>query len=231
MPIGPWNFNKYSDMFKHKKVLDLACFQGDSTKTILDFGAESVTGLDVRSSHIDVAKKNNNDIKISYFVQDITNYSFVKPLVLQSDVISCFGVLYHLFDHFRFFQNIMTHNIEYILFETLYGPESKNPEMFWSYESTDPNTHGWLEGYSTTPYGTPNLSWIKQSAQIFNFDIDIVERYYFSDDFSNISDHERNKRMVVRLFNKKKFPTRTSLTLDEIWQWDNTNLINLSTNL
>ena len=218
-----WNLKSYADMFKNKHVLDLACHHGDSTRKIKQFGSASVVGVDIRDELIDYAKNINQDINIRYFCSDITDYNFLDDQVKNVQVISHFGALYHMFDHFRFFSHILKPHIEYVLLETLYGPETSNPDMFWGYEPVDSDINGWMSGVDIIPHGTPNLSWILQSAKIFNFNIDFVEKRYISTNFENLTDHETNKRMIVRLYNSKLFPDIIPLSLDEIWIWNDDN--------
>jgi SAM-dependent methyltransferase len=220
-----WNLSRHQEIFKNNAVLDLACHGGDSTQKIADCGAAEVVGIDIRSSLIDYAKKHNTRPNVSYFCNDITNYGFISPLVSQSQIITCFGVLYHLFDHFRFFQHIMQSHVKYIVFETLYGPETKNPGMFCGYESVYEDKNGWASGVDIIPFGTPNISWISQSAKIFNFEIEFIEKWYANLDFNNVLDHETNKRIVIRLFNRNFFPEKKSLDLEDIWEWNDSNLI------
>jgi SAM-dependent methyltransferase len=220
-----WNLHPYAGMFKNKRVLDLACYNGDSTRTIKQFGSTSVVGIDIRSDQIDYAVSVNHDPDIHYFCNDFTDYKFLDSQVNNVQVISQFGALYHMFDHFRFFSHILKPHIEYVLLETLYGPETPTPNMVWGYEPVDHYLNGWMEGVDTIPHRSPNLSWILQSAKIFNFNIDFVEKRYASTDFKNIADQESNKRMIVRLYNSKLFPNITPLSLDEIWMWNDDNKI------
>lgn len=220
-----WNLENHKKLFLNQNVLDLACHDGDSTFRIKNCGAKNVLGVDIRENLILKAQKQVTDQSVEFFCHDITDYNFLKPLVEKSTVITCFGVLYHLFDHFRFLSQLLKPNIRYCLIETLYGPESPNAEMFWGYEATKISTNGWAEGLDFIPHGTPNLSWIKQSANIFGFDIDFVQKRYVSHDFSKVIDQETNKRMTVRLFNAKMFNNVVPLSLDSIWEWNNDNLI------
>jgi hypothetical protein len=164
-------------ILQNKKVLDLACHDGESTKIIHDLGAQYTIGVDVRQELIDLAKSKISTDKVEFVVRDITDYDFMTTLVSQCNTITCFGVLYHLFDHFRFFQKILSDNVEHVLFETEYGSESLNPEMFWGFEKTDHKLHGYAKNLSIIPNGTPNLSWILNAAAIFGFECDWIQYY------------------------------------------------------
>lgn len=169
------------DIINNKTVLDLACHDGKSTALIQSLGSKHIYGVDIRPHLINKAKKEIQG-NVDFFVHDITDYNFLSNLVEKSQTIICLGVFYHLFDHFRFLSKILRHNIDHVLIETVCGPETINPEMFWGFESTNKDINGWLEGIPLIPNGTPNLSWIVQSANIFGFELDWIH-YYGTEDF------------------------------------------------
>jgi SAM-dependent methyltransferase len=163
-------------ILQNKIVLDLACHTGDSTKLILQNNAKHVYAVEIRPELIDLARATVLG-NVDFYVGDITDPDLLIPLVSKSQTITCFGVLYHLFDHFRFFSYILKPNIEHVLIETVFGPETANPEMFWGFENADNILHGWMKDVKTIPNGTPNLSWIINSARIFGFECDWVHCY------------------------------------------------------
>lgn len=167
----------HQSIFKNKTVLDLGCHSGESTKIIHNLGACHTFGIDIRENLIAQAKQYRSADNIEYFSGDITDSDFLSKLVAASETVNCLGVLYHLFDHFRFFSQIFKPNIEHVLFETEYGSESLNPEMFWGFETTDHVLHGWAKDLKIIPNGTPNLSWILQAASIFGFECDWIHCY------------------------------------------------------
>ena len=166
----------HKDIIDNRTILDLACHDGESTALIQSLGAKHIYAVDIRSHLIAKAKKEIQG-KIDFFVHDITDYDFLEKLVGKSQTIICLGVFYHLFDHFRFLSKILRPNINHVLIETICGPETMNPEMFWGFEPTNEDINGWLEGVPIIPNGTPNLSWIVLSANIFGFDLDWIHYY------------------------------------------------------
>jgi SAM-dependent methyltransferase len=164
----------------NKTVLDLACHDGESTNLIQSLGARYIYAVDIRQHLIDKAKKEIYG-NVDFFVHDITDYDFLTNLVEKSQTIICLGAFYHLFDHFRFLSKILRPNIDHVLIETVCGPETINPEMFWGFESTNEDLNGWIQGASIIPNGTPNLSWIVQSANAFGFELDWIHYYGSSD--------------------------------------------------
>jgi SAM-dependent methyltransferase len=166
-----------SDLLNHKTVLDLACHTGESTELIHQYGAQHVYAVDVRKELVKQSQARLPHSNIEFFVGDITDPKIISDLVAKSNTITCFGVLYHLFDHFRFFSHILKPNIEHVLLETEFGIESLNPEMCWGFEHTDSILNGWFQDFKITPYGAPNISWILQAASIFGFRCDWIEYY------------------------------------------------------
>ena len=171
---------KHQDSLRNKVVLDLACHDGESTHVIQQLGALHIFGVDVRSHLIEAAREKITG-NVDFFVGDITDPAMISQLVDKSDTVVILGVLYHLFDHFRFLSTILKPNIQHCIIETVCGPESLNPEMFWGFEKTDRDTNGWYASIDTIPNGTPNLSWIIQSSKIFGFDCDWVEYHGHKD--------------------------------------------------
>jgi SAM-dependent methyltransferase len=166
-----------TEILKNKTVLDLACHTGESTKIIHSLGAKHVYGVEVRNELVNLARRGVRADNVEFFTADITDYNFMSSLIKDSNTITCFGVLYHLFDHFRFLSHILAENIEHVLIETEFGSETLNPEMFWGFEITDNKFHGYHKNLKIIPNGTPNLSWILQSAEIFGFKCDWVQCY------------------------------------------------------
>jgi len=163
-------------IIKDKIVLDLACHSGESTKLIQQLGSGYVYAVEGRKALIDIAKQIIQH-NAQFIVGDITDKETIMPLVAKSQSVICLGVFYHLYDHFRFLQYILQPHIEYCLIETLFGPESMNPEMHWGFENTESKLHGLYRDLPIIPHGTPNLSWIINSAKIFGFECDWVHCY------------------------------------------------------
>jgi len=178
-------------IIQDQSILDLACHDGESTKLIQSLGAKHIYAVDIRQHLIDKAKKELKG-NVDFFVHDITDYDFISSLVGKSQSVICLGVFYHLFDHFRFLSKILCPNVNYVLIESVCGPETINPEMYWGFEPTIEDTNGWLEGVTVIPNGTPNLSWIVQSANIFGFELDWIHYYGASElkKFYNITIEE-----------------------------------------
>lgn len=206
-------------IFKDNHVLDLACHNGHSSSIIKKSGAQSVTGIEVRETLVDQAKSCYGK-EITFLTGDITDADLMKKYVATHDVVVALGVLYHLYDHFNFLSLILRPNVKHVILETLYGPESQEPGMFWGFESVFSDINGWNNEVDVIPHGTPNLSWILQVADLFGFSCDYVRKYYRTTNW----DQPDNSRMVIRLFNRKSIISQ-SLRIEDIYEWNNDQLV------
>lgn len=257
---------KYLKLNEHiirdKIVLDLACHEGESTSIIQKLGSKYIYGVDARRELIDVAKRNLKK-NVEFFTGDIQDENLITPLIEKSNTVVVLGVLYHLYNHFGFFSSILKPNIEHVIIETIAGPDTLNPEMFWGFESVNNNLNGWHDSATIIPNGSPNLSWILQSAKIFDFECDWVCHYGYlrpkrknnvtiaeymsikdetwpdyeefissntlpehilNDIYSMLDDRDdndsgENKRVLLRLYNKKLINS-APINLKDCYSWD-----------
>ena len=217
---------KNKDLFQDKVVLDLACHAGASSKIITDLGAKQVVGVDIRADLIEMARGLCKDVSSTYFfTNDITNYGLIDALVAESNIVTCFGAFYHLTDNFTFLDRVCQKNIEYVIFETMFGTESPNAFVFPLFEDTSMKLNGYHPKYSKVPIYQPNLSWIYQALNQIGFKIDYIQKYYQSENWNHIIDFETNKRMIIKMYNPNIIKKDTFLEFDDIWQWEENNLI------
>lgn len=163
-------------VIQDKIVLDLACHDGESTSVIQSLGAKHVYAVDIREHLVQQAQQKVFG-NVDFYVGDITDSTLVDPLVTKSQSVILLGVFYHLFDHFRFLSSILKPNLEHCLIETVCGPESLNPEMFWGFENTTNRRNGKFGNLDRIPHGTPNTAWIVECAKIFGFELDWIHYY------------------------------------------------------
>jgi SAM-dependent methyltransferase len=134
-------------LIKDKIVLDLACHDGKSTEIIKKLGAKHIYGVEARQDLLTEAKKNIEG-DVDFFVGDIQDEKIISSLVKKSDTVIALGVLYHLYNHFGFFSYILKPNIDYVLIETIAGPETLDPSMAWGFEDMARQTY---PGFSLHP--------------------------------------------------------------------------------
>lgn len=178
-------------IIENKKVLDLACHAGESTSIIQNLGANHVFGVEIREHLVKTAQQTISG-NVDFYQGDITDPDLIVPLVNQCQTVILLGVFYHLFDHFRFMSTVLTPNVEHCLIETVCGPESLNPEMYWGFENTASKYNGRFAEHDRIPHGTPNTVWIVESAKIFGFDCDWIHYYGYKEKkkLSNITHEE-----------------------------------------
>lgn len=94
------------EYIKRKRILDLGCYFGTYSYIALQFGAESVLGVD---SSVELIKQANEMFKASGLSHE--TYDFVTQDVIQYldnssensfDTIFCFGLLYYIPDNYHF---------------------------------------------------------------------------------------------------------------------------------
>lgn len=71
-----YTIEHYIGDLKDKKVLDLACGEGVSTRMLHDLGAKTVHGIDISEKQIELAKKQNTP-GVTYEQMDCMNENFV----------------------------------------------------------------------------------------------------------------------------------------------------------
>ncbi|MFH1171201.1 MAG: class I SAM-dependent methyltransferase [bacterium] len=80
---------------REKRVLDCACGSGYGSRMLLDGGARSVVGVDLREDAIDYARERYQKDDIEFAVGDATTYSSAEPF----DVIVSFETIEHVQDY------------------------------------------------------------------------------------------------------------------------------------
>jgi SAM-dependent methyltransferase len=209
----------HKNLFEGKNVLDLGCHTGVSTHFVKDSGASVVIGVDFNKNAIDLAKEHFSRSGVIFSCQDLEQTELLAPLVDLADVVITLGSFYHFHNQHNFLKTIAKSHIEYILIDSLYGPETTNPDIYVRFEKRAAMDQGLIPKYA------PNLSWFQTQLNILGFGLDRVEKYYTTLDFSKVTDYNANMRMCMRFFNKTKFPGKLDFDINEIWEWSDQTLI------
>jgi len=215
--------NPVKSMFDQKSVLDLGCFTGYSTSIIKEkYGAKSCVGLDIVPEFIDLADKKYSSDTVKFIAGSMTDYKLITNLVQDAEIITSFGNFYHLYNHFELIKLLCQSHVEFLVLDTIYGPETSNPSMFWTQQQI-------INSKDIILKGTPNISWINQACECFGFKLDYVHRYYAQTNFIELTnqgaDIEANKRMTLRFFNSNLIKKNTYFTTDEVWVWSDQQLM------
>jgi hypothetical protein len=204
----------FDDFFVGKRVLDTASHRGQSSIDIAALGATSVVGIEVRPKSVEMAHKllaNTNCNNVQYICGDITDYTLLDKTLTEIDTVACFGVFYHLHDHFNFLKHICTSSCTRLVIETLFGLESPNPTMACVVESVEGNSgqQGVNAGFDRVMIGSPNIVWIQQVLEIFNWHI-----VYF------VTDNYGDERMILGAVNGNKIDVSAYPKFPgDMWQW------------
>lgn len=212
-------------LIKNKRVLDLACHDGTSSMILYDSGAASVVGVDIRDDLIKFANQSRQGKNIFYFCNDIENLDLLSALVKESDIVVCLGAFYHLRNNFDWLDTVCAENVERVILETMFGVESPQAHIFPLFENTSLRANGYHPKYKKVPVNQVNFSWIYQAMMQFDWRLEYLEKGYHSRDFAHIIDFETNKRMFLKMYNPRKISKTDYLEFDQIWQWDDNNLI------
>jgi SAM-dependent methyltransferase len=203
----------FNEFFKDKNVLDVASNTGESSFDISKLGAKKVIGIEPRIASVNTAIKSLEQLKytnVEFVCGDATDYYLMDKLLVNINTVSCFGVFYHLTDHFKFLKKICTSECKYLLIETLFGLESPNPSMLCINEPTDNELMGINEGFPNLMCGAPNIAWIDQVLSIFNWQITYFMTSYLGDERMIIGATNKN---FINLDHCEKMP-------DNFWKWD-----------
>jgi hypothetical protein len=205
----------FADFFVGQRVLDTASHRGQSSIDIANLGAADVIGIEVRAHSVELAHKllaNSTCNNVQYICGNITDYTLLDQTLTSIDTVACFGVFYHLHDHFNFLKHICTSNCKRLVIETLFGLESPNPTMACTVESVEGNSgqQGVNAGFDRVMIGSPNIVWVQQVLEIFNWHI-----VYF------ITDNYGDERMILGAVNGNKIDiSNYSKMPDNMWQWE-----------
>lgn len=213
----------HKHLFQDRVVLDLACYTGVSSNYAKQCGAKFVIGVDYDETALALAKKNFSGDRIEFVCQDVENTALIQPLVSLSQIVMSFGALYHLTDTHKLLKTLTQPHVEYLLLDTLYGPETAEPDVFCRFEKQIKSTSSEIN--QTIPKYAHNLAWFMEQLDIQGFGLDRVEKYYTTTNFAKVKDLYANMRMCMRFFNRKKFPDKPSFKIDDVWEWSADNLI------
>jgi SAM-dependent methyltransferase len=212
----------HRQLFQDRVVLDLACYTGVSSNYAKQCDAKFVIGVDYDETALAIAKENFSGDRIEFLCQDVEDSCLTQSLVNLSQIVMSFGALYHFTDPHKLLKTLAQPHIEYLLLDTLYGPETSTPDVYCRFEKQIKSA-GLME--QIIPKYAHNLPWFMEQLDILGFGMDRVEKYYTTTDFSKVKDLYANMRMSMRFFNRKKFPDKKSFTIDEVWEWSADNLI------
>ena len=201
---------------KDRRVLDLASHTGESTICISEQGAKSAIGVEPRPGLVAQAKllaEQNNINNVSFVQGDCTNSDQLLKLLNNIDTVTTFGMFYHIADHNLLLRNICESSAKHLIIETEYGPESPMPSINWYVEKTNEKHRGW-NGYTQILAGAPNLKWINDCLEIYNWKI-----IYYKSFYQDLLNNPR-QRMIIGAVNLKEYNVeKIDILPENLWEW------------
>ena len=169
-----WFFKKYYPAgLKGKDVLDVACNAGGYCLIAQEFGAQSVTGFDIRQHWINQANflksiKYPEAKGIRFEVGDAK--TFLKGVTRAFDATIFKGILYHLPDPIEALLQICEATREVVLVDT--ASSDNIPDDCWV-PMIESSTHvmAGVDGLAWLPGGPPAVRKIMEYAGFRNFEI------------------------------------------------------------
>ena len=126
--------SRHKQLFQDRVVLDLACYTGVSSNYAKQCGAKFVIGVDYDENALTIAKENFSGDRIEFLCQDVEDSRLLQPLANLSQVVMSFGALYHFTDLHKLLKTLSQPHVEYLLLDTLYGPETLEPDAYCRFE-------------------------------------------------------------------------------------------------
>ena len=155
---------------KNKRVLDISAGTGTSSKFLKKYCGD-LSATEARTDSF-----SQKDIPISFLnVEDISS---LEDKIKDFDVAVSCGLFYHLQSHWNILKSLCTSNLEYFFIETLCGPESPNPQMWWALEDTDYCMNAYSSTEKKLMHGTPNLVWLNDAVNSLDASITCLVRRY-----------------------------------------------------
>ena len=189
---------------KDKNIIDISAGTGKSTMFLKNF-CRSIIATEAR-----IEKFLPKDIEI--FQLDVEDTETLKNVIKNKDVLFSYGLFYHLQSHWQVLKTLCYSNLKYFFIETLCGPESSNPEMWWGREESSSNLNAYSNTEKNLMHGSPNLIWIHQTVNCFGASIQMVVREYQA--WRENEEPSCRWRMLIKIVPN----TKKSIDISNIWK-------------
>jgi SAM-dependent methyltransferase len=187
---SPWDQWEYPDRdvlrFEHiiknqdryirgKHVLDIGCHLGYISLFCLHNGAKSVTGTNIRSQELDIAREicqYAGYTDFDFIHSDIYDLCQLKQLCNRHDTAILSGIMYHVNNHYSILTAISESSISNIIIESLIlDDEPDIPNIRWIHENSLSRTNGLFKNKTQAFVGIPNYQWFEQALMSLDFKI------------------------------------------------------------
>jgi hypothetical protein len=161
------------EFIKNRHVIDLGPYRGDFLYPCVKLGCASVVGVQPMENHnvaINLALNNlgHNEVAKAIWGDAYDLHELIN-LCKGKDTLLVLGLIYHLNNHYQFFETITRSDITALVIDTSVSHDGHNhltnsePNIRYWLERQDVDTTGWeLNGVDKewTWVGSPNLSWL-----------------------------------------------------------------------
>jgi hypothetical protein len=212
-------FNKWQ-IWKDKKVLDIAGYDGRWSFAALKAGASYVTNVEIRKSVVDRGIDTFKKLNVPSNTYEFINEDFVKwKPTSKFDIVICAGFLSHIYDHPTVFSLIRECDPKFLLIDTsVNGYQGKivipvkntNREGNSHFTDTSFVENDGLDLVKTWS-GQPSKEYVFDLAKTYDFEL--VEDF----DWLNFIDQEKTQG-VEDYWTGKRITSLWKRT--EEWRWD-----------
>lgn len=217
-------FNKFS-IWKDKKVLDIAGYDGRLSFAALNAGAAHTTIVEIRESVVNRGTETFKKLNVPDSSYKFINEDFVKWMPAEKyDIVICAGFLSHTYDHPKVFANIRECDPEYLLIDTTINAYAGLVVTTHKNISREGNSHVSFESFVEDDgndivrnwTGHPSKDYVYELAKTFEFEL--VEDFNwinYIDPFNTlgVEDYYASRRATM-LWKRK-----------EGWRWDRKSFI------
>ena len=160
----------------------------------------------------DGSKSSNSNISTDANENVVEDKETLKNVIKNKDVLFSYGLFYHLQSHWQVLKTLCYSNLKYFFIETLCGPESSKPEMWWGRENSSSNLNAYSNTEKNLMHGSPNLIWIHQTVNCFGASIQMVTREYQA--WRENQEPVCRWRMLIKIVPN----TKKSIDISNIWK-------------
>lgn len=192
------------DPFKHliegATVLDIGAHDGRWSYALAAAGAKSVVGIEARQDQLAVFQAFPDDeVKRRVTLQQGDLYDTLDLFCAegrQFDVITLYGIMYHVMDHFGILRKCLKLNPKVIIIDSEFV-RGTNPHIQLTLEKTAPSSNAapQVVDQDVAVIGIPSSAAIERMAKVLNCDIDWLPWEKLpEDERKGVQDYFRGKR-------------------------------------
>lgn len=161
----------------NRKVIDIGCHLGYLSLFCLHNQATHVTGTNVRSSELDIAREICHRAgykNFDFLLSDINNHNELTELCSQYDTALISGVIYHVNNHYAVLQALADSGVETIVLDSRLDQEllsNPNAIIKWQWEDSEQSVNGYYRNKPKVFVGAPNVPWFEQAFNDLEYNI------------------------------------------------------------